>query len=66
MAAVIAVAKPPPMVTRNAARPSGAPPRWPPNAPRTARLTRDNPANLHISELDQPSSDQRSVLRSTK
>ena len=42
MTAVTAMAKPPPIVTRNAARPSGAPPRWPPNAPRAARLTRDN------------------------
>src|ERR1700726_1135042 len=42
MTAVTAIAKPPPIVTRNAAGPSGAPPRWPPNAPRAPRLTRDN------------------------
>ena len=42
MTAVTAIAKPPPIVTRNAARPSGAPPRWPPNAPSAARLTKDN------------------------
>src|ERR1039458_3764117 len=44
MTAVTAIAKAPPIVTRNAARPTGAPPRWPPNAPSTARLTRDKTA----------------------
>jgi hypothetical protein len=43
MTAVTAIAKPPPIVTRNAAWPGGAPPIRPPNAPRAARLTRDNP-----------------------
>ena len=37
--AVTAMARAPPRVTRSAARPRGAPPRCPPNAPRAARLT---------------------------
>lgn len=44
MAAVTAIAKAPPKVTRNAARPSGAPPRYPPNAPRAARLMSESAA----------------------
>jgi hypothetical protein len=41
MTAVTAIARPPPIVTRNPARPRGAPLRWPPNPSRVARLTKD-------------------------
>jgi hypothetical protein len=48
MTAVTAIAKAPPIVTRSVARPSGAPPRWPPNAPRAAKLTKENPEIVRI------------------
>ena len=51
MAAVTAIARAPPTVTRTAARPSGAPPRYPPNAPRAARLISDRAA---IAGMRQP------------
>ena len=41
--AVIAIAMPPPIVTRTAARSSGAPPRYAPNAPSAASATSDVP-----------------------
>ena len=44
IAAVTVIASAPPAVTRNAARPSGAPPRRPPKAPRAARLMRESAA----------------------
>ena len=44
MMAVTAIARAPPRVTRNAARPRGAPPRCPPKAPRAARLTSESTA----------------------
>jgi len=44
MRAVTTIAKAPPIVTRTAARPIGAPPRWPPNPPTAARLISDDNA----------------------
>jgi len=51
MMAVTVMARVPPRVTLNEARPSGAPPKWAPNAPRAARLTNESTAITGICSV---------------